>query len=152
MTLPLTHPRVGVGCIVWKGAQVLLVQRGKPPGEGEWSLPGGSQELGETLFEAAIREVREETGVEAEALSVLTAVDHIVHDAAGALLFHYTIIDVVAEWLAGDPVAADDARAARWTNAAEWEHLVVWAPLKTVLRQAWMERQEMLRSRNKTLN
>lgn len=152
MAAPLTHPRVGVGCIVWKGAQVLLVQRGKPPGEGEWSLPGGSQELGETLFEAAIREVREETGVEAEALSVLTAVDNIVHDAAGALLFHYTIIDVVAEWQAGEPVAADDARAVRWATVAEWEKLVVWAPLKTVLRQAWMERQEMLRSRNKTLN
>lgn len=140
---PLTHPRVGVGCIVWKGDRILLVQRGKPPGEGEWSLPGGSQELGETLFEAAVREVQEETGVTAEAMSVLTAVDNIVHDAGGALLFHYTIVDVVAEWRAGDPVANDDARAVCWATAAEWEELVAWEPLKQVLRRAWAERQTL---------
>lgn len=140
MPIPLTHPRVGVGCIVWKGDQILLIQRGKPPGEGEWSLPGGSQELGETLFQAAIREVREETGVEAVALSVLTAVDNIVHDAAGALLFHYTIVDVVAEWQAGEPVAGDDARAVCWAGPEEWERLVAWGPLRDVLRLAWQGR------------
>jgi ADP-ribose pyrophosphatase YjhB (NUDIX family) len=141
MPTSLTHPRVGVGCIVWKGDQVLLIQRGKPPGEGEWSLPGGSQELGETLFEAAIREVWEETGVAAVALSVLTAVDNIIHDAAGALLFHYTIVDVVAEWQAGEPVAGDDARAVCWAGLDEWERLVVWGPLRDVLRMAWAQRQ-----------
>jgi ADP-ribose pyrophosphatase YjhB (NUDIX family) len=141
MPTTLTHPRVGVGCIVWKGDQILLIQRGKPPGEGEWSLPGGSQELGETLFQAAIREVREETGVEAVALSVLTAVDNIVHDAAGALLFHYTIVDVVADWRAGEPVAGDDARAVCWAGPEEWEKLVAWGPLRDVLRMAWAQRQ-----------
>ncbi|MFV3075184.1 NUDIX hydrolase [Niveispirillum fermenti] len=133
----LTHPRVGVGCLVWKQARVLLIRRGKPPGHGEWSLPGGSQELGETLFQAAEREVLEETGVTARARSILTAVDNIVHDAAGALLFHYTIVDVEADWQAGEPVAGDDALDARWAGLEECEALVSWEPLKQVLRMAF---------------
>lgn len=136
----LTHPRVGVGCLVWKQARLLLVRRGKPPGHGEWSLPGGSQELGETLFQAAEREVLEETGVTARARSVLTAVDNIVHDAAGALLFHYTIVDVEADWQAGEPVAGDDALDARWASRDECEALVAWEPLKQVLRMAFARR------------
>lgn len=137
---PLTHPRVGVGCLVWKGDRVLLIRRGKPPGLGEWSLPGGSQELGETLFAAAEREVREETGVMARARSVLTAVDGITRDADGALLFHYTIVDVEADWVSGDPVPADDALDARWATREEAEALVAWKPLKQVLRMAFERR------------
>ncbi|QJE73776.1 NUDIX hydrolase [Aerophototrophica crusticola] len=135
MTNP-THPRVGVGCIVWKGDRVLLVRRGKPPGYGEWSLPGGSQELGETLFQAAAREVLEETGVTATPTSVLTAVDNIVPGPDGGILFHYTIVDVVADWAAGEPQAADDVLDARWATLAEAEALVAWEPLRVVLRMA----------------
>lgn len=135
-----THPRVGVGCLVWKDGQVLLIRRGKPPGHGEWSLPGGSQELGETLFEAAVREVREETGVVADPQSILTAVDNIVRDAEGRLRFHYTIVDVTAEWLSGDPVPGDDALDARWATLAQCEELVAWEPLKQVLRAAFADR------------
>lgn len=135
-----THPRVGVGCLVWKQGQVLLIRRGKPPGLGEWSLPGGSQELGETLFQTAEREVREETGITARACRILTAVDNIVHDDAGRLTFHYTIIDVEADWLAGDPVASDDALDARWADLATCEALVAWEPLKQVLRTAFARR------------
>ena len=136
----LTHPRVGVGCLVWKQGQVLLIRRGKPPGQGEWSLPGGSQELGETLFQAAEREVREETGITAQAHGILTAVDSIVHDDAGRLTFHYTIIDVEADWLAGDPVAGDDALDARWADLDACEALVAWSPLKQILRLAFSRR------------
>ncbi|MFV3128140.1 NUDIX hydrolase [Niveispirillum sp. KHB5.9] len=137
-----THPRVGVGCLVWKDGQVLLIRRGKPPGYGEWSLPGGSQELGETLFEAAEREVREETGVVARARSILTAVDNIVRDGDGTLRFHYTIVDVAADWLSGDPVPADDALDARWATLADCEALVAWEPLKQVLRGAFRAESE----------
>jgi len=137
---PPPHPRVGVGCLVWKDGQVLLIRRGKPPGYGEWSLPGGSQELGETLFAAAEREVMEETGVRAQARSVLTAVDNIVHDADGRLAFHYTIVDVEADWIAGDPVPGDDALDARWADLAACEALVAWEPLKQVLRTAFARR------------
>lgn len=130
------HPRVGVGCIVWKGDRLLLVRRGKPPGYGEWSLPGGSQELAETLFAAAEREVWEETGVQARATAVLTAVDNIVHGTDGALLFHYTIVNVLADWLSGDPVAADDVLDARWATLEQADGLVAWDPLRQVLHLA----------------
>lgn len=137
---PLIHPRVGVGCLVWKGDDILLIRRGKPPGMGEWSLPGGSQELGETLFQAAEREVREETGIQARARSVLTAVDGITRDTDGTLLFHYTIVDVEADWVAGEPVPGDDALDARWATQTEAEALVAWTPLKQVLRMAFTKR------------
>ena len=138
---PPTHPRVGVGALVWKGDRVLLVRRGKPPGLGEWSVPGGAQELGETLFEAAVREVAEETGVTCRPLAVLTAVDNIVRGTDGTIAFHYTIVDVVAEWLAGEPVAASDVTDARWADAAAWRDLVAFPALRAVLEQAWAARQ-----------
>jgi ADP-ribose pyrophosphatase YjhB (NUDIX family) len=131
-----TRPLVGVGVLVWRGAELLLVKRAKPPAEGQWSLPGGSQELGETLFDTAAREVAEETAVTARPTGVLTAVDSITYDGDGAIAFHYTIIDVMAEWQAGEPVAADDALDARWATADEALALVEWAPLRSVIRQA----------------
>ena len=142
---PLTHsypdhPRVGVGTIVWKGPALLLVQRGNAPGAGRWSVPGGRQELGETVFETAVREVREETGIVCRPTGVLTAVDSIDRDADGRVSFHYTIVEVVADWVAGQPVAGDDALAARWATREEWEGLVDWAPMLAVLRLAWDSR------------
>ncbi len=130
------HPRVGVGIIVRRGDAVLLVRRGKPPGLGEWSLPGGSQELGETLFETAAREALEETGVTVRPVSVLTGVDNIERDADGRVRFHYTIIDVLADWVSGEPVPGDDATAARWATPDEWRALVAWPPLLEVLEMA----------------
>lgn len=129
-----------MGVIVWKGDAILLVRRGKPPGVGQWTPPGGSQELGETLFATAVREVREEAGLEIRPTGILTAVDSIVRDPDGSVRFHYSIVEVVAEWVAGDPVAGDDALEARWATRAEWEALVTWAPVMDVLRQAWTAR------------
>lgn len=137
MTHYPTHPRVGVGCIVFKDDRVLLIRRAKPPGMGEWSLPGGAQELGETLFEAAVREVREETGVTVTPRAIFTAVDNIVRDEDGAIAFHYTIIDVLADWVAGVPVPGTDASDARWADAGEAQRLVAWEPLRAVLRDAF---------------
>ncbi len=134
------HPRVGVGVVVWKGDALLLIRRAKPPGEGRWSLPGGRQELGETLFDTAFREVREEAGVVCRPTGVLTAVDNIERDADGRVAFHYTIVEVVAEWVEGEPVAGDDALAARWATRDAWEALVDWAPMLEVLRLAWGRR------------
>jgi 8-oxo-dGTP diphosphatase len=131
-----TSPKVGVGVVVWRGKQVLLIRRGKQPGYGQWSLPGGSQELGETLFEAAAREVMEETGVTVAPLGILTAVDNIVRGDDGAVQFHYTIIDVAADWVAGEPVASDDAMDAKWADEAEWNRLIEWPILRQVLAEA----------------
>ncbi len=99
-------PCVGVVC--WRGEEVLLIRRGHPPRQGEWSIPGGKVEWGESLAEAALRELREETGVEA-ALAGLVEVYEIIEPD-----FHYVLVDYVAHWQAGDPVAADDADEARF--------------------------------------
>src|SRR3712207_2589394 len=77
------RPWVGVGVIVWRGDQVLLVRRGRPPRAGQWGLPGGAQEVGETLFEAAAREVLEETGLTVRPYAVVTAVDAVNRDDDG---------------------------------------------------------------------
>ena len=138
------RPRVGVGVVVWHRDRVLLVQRNKAPGEGQWSLPGGSQELGETLFEAAEREVREETGLRVRSTAVLTAVDNIVRDHDGAIAFHYTIVDVLADYLGGTLVPGDDARDVRWATLDEVSTLVAWASTRDVIERSLQDPQAML--------
>ncbi|KAA2215178.1 NUDIX hydrolase [Teichococcus oryzae] len=108
------RPWVGIGVIVFRGEEVLLVRRARPPRQGEWSIPGGAQHLGETVEEAARRELLEETGVAAGPLHIALAVDAINHDEEGRPRFHYTIIDFAARWLAGTPQAGDDASEAAW--------------------------------------
>ncbi len=106
------RPVIGVGVVVLRGDEVLLIKRGTPPALGQWSLPGGKQELGETVREAAHRELMEETGIAAGELHFLDHVDAIVRDGDGRLQFHYTILDFAARWVAGEPVAGGDAAAA----------------------------------------
>ena len=134
-------PRVGVGVIVWRGDRVLLVRRARPPGKGEWSLPGGGQELGETLFEAARREVAEETGLAVAPVAVLTAVDSITRDDVGRVRFHYTLVDVVAHWEAGEAAAHDDVSDVHWATPEEAEALVAWSETRRVIRLSAARRQ-----------
>ena len=138
------RPRVGVGVVVWHRDRVLLVQRNKAPGEGQWSLPGGSQELGETLFEAAEREVLEETGLRVRSTAVLTAVDNIVRSHDGAIAFHYTIVDVLADYLGGTLVPGDDARDVRWATLDEVSTLVAWASTRDVIERSLQDPGAML--------
>ena len=119
-------PMVGIGVVVWRERQVLLIRRGKPPRIGQWSLPGGLQELGETVFEGGAREVREETGTEVEITGVLDVIDSIQRDSAGRVRFHYTLVDLGAEWLAGEPVAGDDAAAVAWADADDLARYQLW--------------------------
>jgi 8-oxo-dGTP diphosphatase len=130
------QPLVGVGALVWRDRQILLIRRGRAPSEGEWSIPGGGQELGETLFDAAIREVREETGVEVEPVGILTAVDSIERDGDGRVAWHYTIVDVECLWRSGEPAAGDDAAAVRWATPEEADSLVARPELRRVIRLA----------------
>ncbi len=108
------RPWVGVGVVVWRGDRVLLVRRGRPPRQGEWGIPGGAQALGETVFEAAIREVFEETGLTVRATAIITAVDSIWPEPDGRVRFHYTLVEVSAEWVAGEAVAGDDVDDVHW--------------------------------------
>ena len=137
------RPWVGVGVVVWRGDKVLLVRRGKPPRAGQWGLPGGAQDVGETLFEAAAREVIEETGLRVRPYAIITAVDAVNRDEDGRVRFHYTLVEVAAEY-AGDeePVAGDDADAAQWTALSEIERLVEWGETLRVIRLSAEQRRQ----------
>jgi 8-oxo-dGTP diphosphatase len=112
------RPRVAVGAVVFKGGDVLLVQRGQPPAEGTWAIPGGSVRVGETLQQAAEREILEETGVIIRATEPVYTFDVIERDVEGRVRFHYVIVDLAAEHVAGSPRPASDAVDARWVSAA----------------------------------
>lgn len=130
------RPIVGVGVVSWRNDQFLLVRRGKEPNIGQWSLPGGAQELGETVFCAAQREVREETGLEVTIHGLVDVVDGIMRDEDGKLLYHYTLVDVVAESLQGEPVAADDAEAVAWFTLDDLPALALWSETERVIRES----------------
>lgn len=131
-----TSPLIGVGAVIWRADRVLLIRRGKPPRENEWSLPGGRQELGETVAEAARREAREETGLEITVRDVVAVVDLIDRDADGRVQFHYTLIDVLAEWQSGEAVAADDAAEVAWVTLDELPRYSLWSETERVIRLA----------------
>jgi len=118
-------PRVAVGAVVFKDERVLLVRRGQPPAEGCWAIPGGSVEIGESLQQAAEREILEETGVSIHAREPVFTFDLIERDADGAVRFHYVIVDVMAEYVGGIPRAGGDAAGARWVSSAELARLNV---------------------------
>mgnify|MGYP003946933511 CR=1 FL=1 len=127
---PPPIPAVGVVCI--RGQDVLLIRRGKPPRAGEWSLPGGRIEPGERAVDAAVRELREETGVEAELLGLIDVVDGIFPEAG----MHYVLIDYAARWLSGEPVAGDDAAEARFVPLGEVDALIDWSETRRIIREA----------------
>ncbi len=121
------YPVIGVGTVVWDGDRVLLVRRGRPPRQGQWSLPGGAQQLGETVAEAARREIREETGLEVEVGEIVTTVDLIERDDRGRVRYHYTLIDFTAEAASSALVPGDDAADARWFTLDQLPALGLWS-------------------------
>ena len=119
------QPAAGVVCI--KSDHVLLIRRGTPPMTGEWSLPGGRIEPGETARGAAERELMEETGIEAEIIGLIDVVDAIITNREKTLITrHYVLCDYAAIWTAGEPVAGDDAADARWFALSDIAGLELW--------------------------
>jgi len=106
------RPVPAVGAIVFRDGAVLLVKRGAEPNRSRWSLPGGSLEIGETVEAGAVRETREETGVDVQPLRVLD-VRNFIERKDGEVRWHYVLIDVLCEYLRGDPFPATDAENAR---------------------------------------
>jgi len=110
---------IGVGAVIVQDGRVLLVQRGRDPMKGQWTLPGGVLEVGESLVEGVAREVREETGLEIEVLELVELLDRI-HREDGRVRFHYVIADYLCRVTGGELHAASDADAVRWIERAEW--------------------------------
>jgi ADP-ribose pyrophosphatase YjhB (NUDIX family) len=112
-------PLVGIGAIIIEGSRVLLVKRAHPPLQAQWSIPGGVLEVGELVHEAAIREVREETGLAVAPGELLGVYDRILRDPEQRVQYHYVLIDFLCRRTGGDLLAADDAAEVRWFTAGE---------------------------------
>ena len=125
-------PAVGIVCI--RGEEVLLIRRGTPPKQGEWSIPGGRIEPGERAKDAALRELKEETGVDAEIEGLIDVVDAVFQNRAGDLITrHYVLIDYVAKWRSGEPVAGDDAAEARFFHQSALGSLELWSETQRII-------------------
>jgi 8-oxo-dGTP diphosphatase len=121
--LPREYPEapiVGVGALILRDDQILLIQRAKDPDKGRWAIPGGGVELGESLQEAAKREVREECGLEVGIGEIANVYDLIIPDERGRIRFHYVLIHFAATYQGGEPRPDSDATAVAWVSL---EHL-----------------------------
>ena len=133
---PPGRPQAGVSICVVRNASALLAQRLRQPLRGLWSLPGGRIEWGETLREAALRELAEETSVEAEIRMLLDSVDVIERDPSGHVLYHYVLTTFGAVWRAGEARAGSDAAAVRWVAATELDDLPMTPGTGPIIRRA----------------
>jgi 8-oxo-dGTP diphosphatase len=113
------RPVVGVGGVVISNGRALLVRRGAPPLQGEWSIPGGMLEIGETLSEGVRRELAEETGVEVRVLDLIEVFERILLDAGGRAKYHYVVLDYLCEAIRGNARAGSDVIAVAWANDSE---------------------------------
>ena len=119
------RPIVGVGGVLIDRDRVLLIRRAHPPLAGEWTLPGGGVEVGETLEAAVVREIREETGLHVTVGPVLAVLDRIHHDTERHVEYHFVIIDYLCTAVGGTLAAATDAADARWVDRSELSALHV---------------------------
>ena len=113
------RPVVAVGVMLLDGDRILLVQRGKPPQVGTWTVPGGKVELGETLEEAALRELHEETGLSCTLGPLVEVLDRVVRDRSGTVEYHFVILDFLGTAPTGELTAASDVADARWVAIAD---------------------------------
>jgi len=128
------YPLVGVGAVIWRDDTLLLIRRGKPPKTDEWSIPGGRQEVGETVAAAVLREVMEETDLEVEILGLIDVVDAIFPGEADGM--HYTIIDFSARWVAGEARAGSDATAVLWIPLHQLPQFEMWSETRRIIEMS----------------
>lgn len=126
-----------MGAVVFNEDKVLLVLRGKPPAEKQWSIPGGCVELGETLQEAAEREITEETGIVIQAKKPIYTFDVIERDEDGQIRFHYVIVDLAADYVSGELKAGDDAVDVSWVSRKDLNNRNVSNATRKLLAQCY---------------
>jgi len=127
------RPLIGVGVVVVGIEGVLLIKRGNPPRQGDWSLPGGGQKLGETVEECALREVREETGLQVSLVGLVDVINSIQTDADKRIRYHYTLIDFAACVDGGVLKAGSDAMDAGWFRRRDISALGLWSETERVI-------------------
>jgi len=118
-------PRVAVGVVVTHSGKVLLIRRARAPRQGKWALPGGSVKLGETLQQAAQREVAEETGVTVSAREPVNSFDVITHDEQGRIRFHYVVVDLMADYVRGELTPNEEVDGIGWFEPGALDHLEI---------------------------
>lgn len=131
-----TRPMVGVGAVIWNGAQVLLERRGQPPSQGTWSLPGGLIEVGETAEAAVRREVGEECDIDVAVGPVLGLFEPMQRDPDDRVRYHFVVIDFLAYYQAGDLHSGDDAAEVRWVDPKDLSHYALSPAIKAMIERA----------------
>jgi mutator protein MutT len=119
------HPLVGVGVLIIENRKILLVKRGNEPNKGLWSIPGGLIKLGESPEEAAIRELKEETGLNAIIEKLLGVFNIIIKDNDGRIKYHYVIIDYIGKLIGGELKPGDDVLDAKWFDISELKNIQI---------------------------
>ena len=113
------RPLLGVGAVIVKNDQILVVRRANPPLQGQWSIPGGLVDTGETTKEAVIREIREETSLNIEPVELVEVFERILRDADSRVQYHFVVIDYLCHLVSGDPQAGTDVSEIRWARFEE---------------------------------
>ncbi len=132
-----TRPYLAVSAAIIRAGKVLIVRRARPPAYGVFTLPGGGVEAGETLHEAVIREVHEETALTIEPLGLAGYREAIARDADGKVERHFVILPFAARWIAGDIALNEELAEARWMMPSELAGLKTTEGLADVVRAAY---------------
>ena len=127
------RPIVAVGAAVQREDTVLIVQRGRPPSQGVWTIPGGAVHLAESMRQAAAREVREECGIEIEVGDVVGVLDNVVRDDRGRVRYHYAIVDFCARYVGGDLSLNDELLDAAWVTPDQFDEYNVPGKARAIL-------------------
>ena len=136
------QPLVGVGAVVFKGGEVLLVRRGQEPAKDSWSLPGGLVELGETMEAAICRELAEETGIRVRLLGIAAVLERIFPDPDGRIAYHYVLVDFLCDYRDGELTAGSDITAARFVPLTGLPDFDLARGTADVIRRAWEQKRQ----------